>query len=75
MNGDRTRLLTEQLQSVQENMGSESALLKQLSANVVTCTSIHESLEACAPSIDKLGSFLEVVHEKEISLAQQMRQL
>ncbi|KAE8418467.1 hypothetical protein BDV36DRAFT_159681 [Aspergillus pseudocaelatus] len=75
VNGDRTRLLTEQLRSVQEDMGSESALLKRLSANVVTCTSLHKKLEACAPSIDKLGSFLEVVQEKENSFAQQMKQL
>ncbi|KAB8268951.1 hypothetical protein BDV30DRAFT_251782 [Aspergillus minisclerotigenes] len=75
VNEDRAQLLTEQLRSVEENVGGESALLKRLSANEVTCTTLHESLEACAPSIDKLGSFLEGAREKENSLTRQMGQL
>lgn len=75
MNEDRAQLLTEQLRSVEENVGGESALLKRLSASEVTCTTLQESLEACAPSIDKLGSFLEGAREKENSLARQMGQL
>ncbi|KAK6837528.1 hypothetical protein RU639_001059 [Aspergillus parasiticus] len=75
VNENSAQLLTEQLRSVQENVGSESALLKRVSANEVTCTTLYESLKACAPSIDKLGSFLEGAQEKENSLAQQMGQL
>ncbi|RAQ69671.1 rootletin [Aspergillus flavus] len=75
VNEDRAQLLTEQLRSVEENVGGESALLKRLSASEVTCTTLQESLEACAPSIDKLGSFLEGAREKENSLARQMGQL
>ncbi|OGM39990.1 rootletin [Aspergillus bombycis] len=75
MNGDRARFLTEQLESVRENVGSESALLKRLAANEVTCIGLYERLEACAPSIDKLRTFLESVQKKENSLAQQLEQL
>ncbi|KAE8405161.1 hypothetical protein BDV37DRAFT_293313 [Aspergillus pseudonomiae] len=75
MNGDRTQLLTEQLESVRENVGTESALLKRLAANEVTCISLYERLEACAPSIDKLRTFLESAQKKENSLAQQLEHL
>ncbi|RAQ50067.1 rootletin [Aspergillus flavus] len=75
VNEDRAQLLTEQLRCVEENVGGESALLKRLSASEVTCTTLQESLEACAPSIDKFGSFLEGAREKENSLARQMGQL
>ncbi|KNG85359.1 rootletin [Aspergillus nomiae NRRL 13137] len=74
-NGDRTQLLTEQLESVRENVGTESALLKRLAANEVTCISLYERLEACAPSIDKLRTFLESAQKKENSLAQQLEHL
>ncbi|KAE8389229.1 hypothetical protein BDV23DRAFT_173263 [Aspergillus alliaceus] len=65
VNEDRTQRLTEQLQFVCET----------LSTNEARCISLHERLEDCVSSIDKLCAFLDVIQNRENGLAQQIEHL
>ncbi|KAE8356415.1 hypothetical protein BDV28DRAFT_145116 [Aspergillus coremiiformis] len=75
VNENRMHLLMDQLLSVRESVGSDSILHKQLSTNEARCISLHDALETCVPSINKLGFFLEGLQDKENGLAERMKQL
>ncbi|KKK18985.1 hypothetical protein ARAM_001489 [Aspergillus rambellii] len=78
-NSDATKNLTdslnEQLSSIRDSLGDESALLTQLSQNETRCVHLNDRLQASLSTFEKLDTSIQILQQQEIGLSQQIEHI